>query len=369
MGREPNRRYCARVPGADVGPRTAEGIDVVVLGPGLDGAYEDFVHSHPHALVYHSLRFRDFLVDLLGCTPRYGVALAGGRVDGVLPLMATDGPYGTVLNSLPYFGSNGGVLAGGPAARAALAAWYGKTVAGSGVAATTVIANPLDPDAPAPAHDFADVRVGCMTPLGGTGDAGQRLLAAIDGSARRNVAKAARSGVEVEVDNAAFGALEEMHRSGMEAIGGRAKTPEFFAAVPRRFRAGDDYDLYVARIGDVVVAGLLVFFYGMVAEYYVPATRPEHRSEQPLAAILHRAMTDAMGRGLGWWNWGGSWMSQENLIRFKTKWGGQRREYRYWTKVNNDDILSARPQDLLDGYPGFFVAPFTSLGGARGAVG
>ena len=146
------------------------------------------------------------------------------------------------------------------------------------MAAATLVANPLDAEAAAPAHDLADVRVGCLTPLAGPGDPQERLLARVDGSARRNVAKADRSGVQVEIDNeGGFGPLEEMHRAGMDAIGGRAKSPEFFAAVRRCFRAGEDYDLYVARIGDEDVAALLVFFYGAAAEYYVPATRPERR--------------------------------------------------------------------------------------------
>ncbi len=342
--------------------RSAHGdVEILEMGARDDQAYESFVRHHRHALLYHSLRFRDFLVELLGCQARYGVARAGGEVVGVLPVMAADGPYGRVLNSLPYFGSNGGMLAEAPAVRTALSGWYAELASSADVAASTLIANPLDPEADPPEHDLSDVRVGCMTALGGGGDPAPRLTLMIDGSARRNVAKATRSGVKVEIDNDAFDALEQLHRAGMEAIDGRAKTPSFFEAVRRCFRAGDDYALYVARIDDEVVAALLVFFYGSVAEYYVPASRPESRPAQPMAAILQQAMVDADTRGLRWWNWGGSWVSQENLIRFKVKWGGQPREYRYWTKINNPDILTAEPQNLLDGYPGFYVAPFSSL--------
>lgn len=348
------------MPEVDVG-RPAGAVEVVELRPDGDEEYEEFVRAHPQALLYHSARFRDFLVDLLGCEPCYGVARAQGRIRGVLPLMAAAGPRGRVLNSLPFYGSNGGILAADAEAGAALAAWYRDCVASEGVAAATMIDNPLDPADPAPAHDVSDVRVGCMTPLAGAGDPDERLLALIDGSARRNVAKAVRSGVAVDVDNDAFDTLEDLHRAGMESIGGRPKSPAFFRAVPRCFRAGEDYDLYVARIGGEIVAALLVFFYGSVAEYYVPATRAESRSEQPMAAILRRAMVDAMGRGLTQWNWGGSWVSQENLIRFKTKWGGRACEYRYWTSITDPELLTAGPDELLAAYPDFFVVPFASL--------
>lgn len=336
-------------------------LDVVELAAADHEAYESFVSGHPHALLYHSLRFRSFLLDLLQCEAHYAVALTGGKVVGVLPLMGVIGPFGRVLNSLPYFGSNGGILAEGPAARSALASWYDDRVRSADVAAATLIANPLCDESAPPAHDFVDVRVGCMTPLEGEGDPAQYVLAAIDGSARRNVAKATRCGVDVRVDNDAFAHLQDLHLAGMEAIGGRAKTPEFFEAIPRCFLADDEYALYVARRDGAVVAALLVFFYGAVAEYYMPATRPESRPEQPMAAVLHRAMADAAARGLRWWNWGGSWVSQENLIRFKAKWGGRPRDYRYWTKINNSEILSAAPSDLLEAYPGFYVAPYSSL--------
>lgn len=354
-----------KVTSDDVGRRTGRvevvGVDVYEMARGQDRTYEAFVAAHPHAMLYHSLRFRDFLIHLLGCQPHYGVALEGGKVVGVLPMMSAVGAYGRVLNSLPYFGSNGGILADGSGARSALAQWYEACTTAPDVAAATLIANPFDQDGTVPGHDFVDVRVGCATPLWGLGDPEERVLASIDGSARRNVAKARRCGVEVDLDNEAFADLEALHRAGMDAIGGRAKSAEFFTAVPRCFRGGDDYDLYVARLGGEVVAALLVFFYGSVCEYYVPASRPESRSEQPMAAILFRAMSDAMRRGLRWWNWGGSWVSQENLIRFKEKWGGRSREYRYWTSLANPQVLSAEPEELLAAYPGFFVAPFGSL--------
>ena len=345
------------------------GVDVYEMVPGQDRIYEAFVAAHPHALLYHSLRFRDFLIELLGCQPHYGVALEGGKVVGVLPMMSAVGAYGRVLNSLPYFGSNGGILANGPGARSALAQWYEACATAPDVAAATLIANPFDQDGTVPAHDFVDVRVSCVTPLWGLGDPDERVLGSVDGSARRNVAKARRCGVEVEVDNDAFSDLETLHRDGMEAIGGRAKSAEFFASVPRCFRGGHDYDLYVARLNGEVVAALLVFFYGAVAEYYVPATRPESRSEQPMAAILHCALADAMRRGLSWWNWGGSWVSQRNLIRFKEKWGGRSSEYRYWTRMANADLLAAEPDELVAAYPGFFVAPYCSLRSGEDAGG
>ena len=337
-------------------------MEVVELTPEREEAYGRFLRACPTALFYHSLRFRDFLVRLLGCEQHYGIALRGADVVGALPLMATEGPYGRVLNSLPYFGSNGGLLGTDPEAWALLRDWYASQHRAPGVAAATVIANPLDPgSSPAGDFDLEDTRVGHITPLEGDEPPSELVLRVINGSARRNVQKAVRSGVEIDVGDDGVDILERLHRENMAAMGGRAKTPAFFRLAPEHFRRGHDYEIYVARVEGEAVAALLVFFFGGTVEYYIPATDVEFRPIQPMAAILHRAMADAAGRGFRQWNWGGSWPGQDSLIRFKAKWGGVPHAYRYTTHLHAGDLLSDSPEHLLDSYPGFYVVPFSAL--------
>jgi hypothetical protein len=352
-----------------MGPRVAEShpapaVAVAPLTPALEDRYAAFVAGHPDALVSYRLGYRDLLVDLLGCRPRYAVALRGQAVVGVMPLMSLDGPLGTVLNSLPYFGSNGAPLVADAAGGIALAAWYARETARAGVAAATVVANPLAALSPRLDHDLVDRRIAHVTPLPAGEEPEAEILAAIDGSARRNVAKARRRGTAVTVENDGFATLEGLHRSSMAAIGAQVKDPEFFSAVDRHFRPGTDYDLYVGRIDGAAAAALLVFYSAAAVDYYVPAVSPAHRSDQPMAAVLLAALTGAARRGLPRWNWGGSWPSHESLQRFKAKWGGIPREYRYETKLGDARLLEATPQQLLSAYPGFFVLPFSHLAGA-----
>jgi hypothetical protein len=341
-------------------------VEVVQLAAEREAAYASFVQAHPDALSSYTLGYRDLLTELLGCQASYAVALRGERIVGVLPLMCATGKHGTVLNALPYFGSNGGPLVGDDdgGARDALCAWYAARAQAAGVAAATVIANPLAREPASVVHDLIDMRVGHVTPLRGAGDALARIRAAIDGSARRNVNKAQRGGTTVRVENDSFAELEALHRASMEAIGAQVKSSQFFAAIARHLRPGEDYGIYVARIGAQAAAALLLLYGGRSADYYVPAVSPDHRGEQPMAAILLQAMTDAAERGLAHWNWGGSWPSHETLQRFKAKWGGVRVEYRYETKVNDPDLLRIRAEDILAAYPGFYVVPFASLVGA-----
>lgn len=335
---------------------------VVDLTPDREDEYERFVHGHQAALLYYSLRFRDFLVSLLDCSPRYAVAVSGGKIAGALPLMAARGRYGQVLNSLPYYGSNGGVLAEGPDAAHALQEWYQSAATDNQVAAATVMANPFDADPVALAHDLVDERVSAVTRFDvEDSDPGAQVLDLIDSSARRNIRRAAASGVVVHLENQSFAELQSLHRASMEAAGGEAKGDSFFTQVPMHFSPDREYKLYVARMEGSPVAALLLFYYGDTVEYYVPALHPEYRPFQPMAAILHRAMADAIIAGFSRWNWGGSWLSHSGLIRFKSKWGGRTGSYRYWTKVNQQGILLRTPEELVREYPGFYVVPFSAL--------
>jgi hypothetical protein len=339
-------------------------VDVAPLSAEHEAPYARFVAAHPDALISYTLGYRDLLVETLGCRPRYAVALRDAAVVGVMPMMSVEGGPGSVLNSLPYFGSNGGPLAADATACDALCAWYAEQTRGDGVVAATVVANPLVADVADVVHDIVDSRIAHVTALRRDGDGGADVLAAIDGAARRNVAKAQRLGTTVAVENDAFGELQSLHRQSMAAIGAPVKAAQFFDAVPRSFRPLADFDVYVARTDGEAVAALLVFYCAQTVDYYVPAVSPRHRAEQPMAAILARAMSDAARRGFTRWNWGGSLPSHHSLQRFKAKWGGVPTEYLYKTKLNDASLLHARREEILAAYPGFFVVPFSCLDAA-----
>jgi CelD/BcsL family acetyltransferase involved in cellulose biosynthesis len=333
-------------------------IEVATLDAALEPAYRDFAARTPGALVYHSLAYRDLLVDHLGCRHEYLVATAGGELRGVLPLMWTGDDGARVYNSLPFYGSHGSVLATDPEAEAALIAAYDERATAPGTLAATMVANPFAARRPEPAHNLTDERISLVTDLPGDEDA---LLALIEPSARRNVRKARRSGIVATTDVARLPSVAEIHRDNIQALNGRAKEPSFFAAVPRHFAAGRDFDVHVALLDDEVVAGLLVFFFNGTAEYFTPAVHHDHRSEQPLALLLVEAMTAAAGRGCRRWNWGGTWTTQGGVYRFKRKWGAREGRYRYHVQLNDDSLLDATAGELRARFGDFYVVPFSAL--------
>lgn len=324
-------------------------IEVRALRAADEAAYTAFLATRPEALLYHSLPYRELLLDQLGCEAEYLMALEGGEIRGALPTMRSGG----VLNSLPFYGSHGGVV--GDAGAALLAAWDERATDPT-TRAATLVTNPFGPERRAPAHDFTDERLNQAIPL--TPDMTEAdVLARAEPSAARNLAKARRRGYVVDREPEALDALAAIHRDNLERIGGLAKDAGFFAAI----REHTPYDVYTARLDGELAAALLVFSIGAAAEYYTPAVVHEHRSGQPLAAILARAIVDAAAGGKAWFNFGGTWLTQDGVRRFKRKWGARAVSYRYFTKVNDRSLLAETPAGLRAQFGDFYVAPYSAL--------
>lgn len=324
-------------------------------------AYADFLKRHDGAMLYHSLRYRDVVMAITRATAEYALAWRGNNVVGAMPVMVLSGRHGEVLNSLPFFGSYGDVLASCAGAAHALAEWFSVRLEKPGVAAATVIENPFDRSSQLPGADMRDERIAQWTALTEGAEFSEALLARIEGSARRNIRRALAAGVEVTVDNDAFDFLAKSHRQNMQEIGGRAKPTEFFDAVRRHMIAGEDYRLYTARHGNETISALLIFYFKSFAEYIMPTTLEDRRVLQPTAAILHRAMCDAQADGRRIWNWGGTWLTQDNVYRFKRKWGALEAKYSYYIYIRNPALRVQSAASLSKDYPYFYTLPFGSL--------
>lgn len=336
---------------------------VAPLDDGRSDAYAAFLLRRPTSLLFQSLAHQRLLQTLLGAEQRSLVVLDDrGAMRGALPLLARRGPYGWVYNSLPYYGSNGGVMADDPAAAAALVEAFNEIAAASDTAAATLVANPLeDADYRALRHDLSDSRIGQFTPIGYAAEHERHLMDAFHSKTRNMLRKAQRLGVRVERDESALDFLATVHRENMAEIGGRAKSPRFFDLVPACFRPGVEFRVYVASLEGERAAGLLAFYFNRTVEYYTPVVRKELRDTQALSRVIFTAMTEASREGYAWWNWGGTWASQDGVYRFKKRWGTLDKPYTYYTRLRNEALRGLEPPRLLESYPGFYVLPFAAL--------
>jgi len=335
---------------------------IETLSPELVQRYDQYLLSKDCSLFYYSSKYRNFIKRLLGCEEKYLVAMEHSAIHGILPLMYIQVDLRRIYNSLPYYGSNGGIVADNDEAYIELLNAYNEIAHSKTTLSSTIITNPLiEQSLSGSAHNYTDCRIGQFTKLSGTRNDWEEMPDRIESSARRNVKKALREGVIAEVDHNQLERLCEMHQENIQAIDGIPKSNGFFKLVPQYFVPGQDFDLYVAKWDGVIIAGLLVFYFNETVEYFTPAIDSEYRSKQPLSLIIVNAMTEAARRGFKWWNWGGTWPSQVGLYRFKKKWAAIEREYYYYTQLNDCSILQWPRDKILKTFPNFFIVPFSAL--------
>lgn len=338
--------------------------------------YEKLVLRVPESLLYMSIKYRNFLVRILpGSKPVYFIARSGRETVGVLPtFVSRNGVHGCVINSLPFYGSHGGILAAPDirnpfGVRAALLEAWTALAEEERASASTMISSPFDGDSiqDAVPHDYADYRIGQITPLPANADDDyelrEALFARLHQKTRNAIRKAEKSGVVISHSNdmETLRQLASLHQENMKRFGGRSKSWQVFSAIREGFEYDTDYRVYVATFRGSVVAVLLVFFFNRTAEYFTPATHENARVYQPMSLLVFHAMIDAIRRGCTNWNWGGTWATQTGVYRFKSRWGSVDRTYNYFTRLYDPHVLRLSPEVLLTAFPNFYVIPFKEL--------
>ncbi len=343
-------------------------IKIEEIGPNaLTREIEEYIVNDPSSLFYTSSRFIKLVSLHLKAHSLLLVGKRGGEIRGILPFLYKEGPWGVVFNSLPYYGSNGGVVQvqkDEAVKKALVDFFYAKAYDEKGCCAT-IISNPLKHDAGFYKKnieaDFVDERIGQITHLPSKATE-EELLDLFENPRPRNIRRAKREGISVELrwDKEALDFVYRTHVENLQAIGGLAKQRGFFDLLPK-VMAKNDWAIYLALLDGVPVAGLLLFYFNKTVEYFTPVIVEQFRSTQALSFVIFRAMHDALNLGYANWNWGGTWLSQKGVYQFKKRWGTTDYRYFYFTKLYNKELLTVSRELLLRHYAGFFTVPFSAL--------
>jgi hypothetical protein len=334
--------------------------------------YQEFILRDPHTLFYASLAYRTLLQELLDAESVYLVARdERQRVCGILPAFVLQPvAHAPVINSLPFFGSNGGIIArdnSGETTRGLLAS-FNALAERRGCVSSTIITSPFVSDLSAyeqcSGYHFKDARTGQITVLpNDASDAGTALMAMFHPKCRNAIRKAQRLPLRVDkrFDSEAVRFISDTHRANLREIGGLAKSPKFFELVRLRMQAGPEFAIYLASMRERPVAGILLFYFNRTVEYFTPVIEREYRSSQALSLAIFEAMQDATQAGYRFWNWGGTWATQDGVYDFKSRWGTTDYPYYYFTRVLDRSVLENRPADLAARYPNSYVVPYSAL--------
>ncbi len=332
------------------------------LTKGLYNDYEFFLHSVKEGMFFYSIKYKLFLEKSLKCEDNYWIALENNQIIGILPMMKKAGKYGDVYNSLPFYGSNGGVLSHSEKATQLLINEFNKISNLPNTAVNLFISNPLIKNYDLlPSYDLVDTRIGQFTSIKYNNNKSENLMNSFHSKTRNMVRKAQKSEVKIYIDNNDVDFLEQIHKENMNAIGGIAKKHSFFSLIPSNFKGNLDYNIFIAKKDNEKIAALLLFYYNDIVEYFTPVVKGEYRNLQPVSLLIYEAMIKASNKGFKLWNWGGTWLSQDGVYKFKNKFGAEDKEYKYYIKINNKNIYNATKEQLLNEYSNFYTIPYDKL--------
>jgi hypothetical protein len=348
-------------------------IEVVHLSTFEAEEYRLFVENCQASLIYHTPNYLRLLQTILqDAEPILLLAKREERIIGSFSAFMKESTAGTVLNSLPYYGSHGDILiADDEVDHAAVASFIADRLRdlckGRSIGAVNIVTHPIA----SPTELIADRlhltpwdwRIGQISELPAASSHEQAMasiLAACGQKTRNLVRKGLRQTFEIEPSTADddWHQLAEHHRNGMERIGGTAKSDREFAAIRSILEPQGLSRLYVARRRGAFAGALLNLHHGKWIEYFTPVASQDFRNEQVLSALIATAMCDAAVAGRSRWNWGGTWSSQAGVYHFKRGWGAKDHIYRYFGTVRDERLIKAAPRDLAASFPFFYVRPY-----------
>lgn len=349
--------------------------EIRVYEPSFAESYRSLLSVAKGATLNHSLEYKSFLEQIIPeATSHYLCLWRDSILDAVMPAMALENGGKIVYNSLPFFGSHGGVLLRKPddfRGEEVLLNAFTALARSEDVLAATVVESVFRESTMLPKsfpYNYSDDRIGQVTSLpheAPGADLDEVLLAMFHKDTRNAARKAAKSGLlfASESSQGALRSVFGIHAENMATIGGRPKPAGFPEAVGKNFKYGEDYKVYVAKSHNKIIAGLVVFYFQDTVEYFMPAIKAQYRSSQAISGLIMLAMREAIQeRRSRLWNWGGTWRNQEGVHNFKRKWAATDIPYRYYSLLNPSvewDVPNSVA--LASRFPNFYIAPFPSL--------
>lgn len=92
--------------------------------------------------------------------------------------------------------------------------------------------------------------------------------------------------------------------------------------------------IYLAKLEQEVISGLIVLLSPNVVSYYSPAIKNEYRATQALTGLIFHAMQDQKNQGREIWNWERSPDINAGVYNFKKKWDSISVPYSLYVKFN-----------------------------------
>lgn len=286
--------------------------DVQVVDPARDGAWDNLVATHPQASVFHSSAWAKVLMNTYGHQPFYLSVTRDGRPMALLPLMEVASRLtGRRAVSLPFSDFAGPLFFESDLSLQPLTA-------------------PLANLARARRWKYVELRTeaGAETPsfFNHTLDltvGPERLLENVASTVRRNLRKAARSGVTVTIGQKRSQLVEyyRLHVRTRRRHGLPPQSFTFFANLHQQLLQRDGGFIVLAFHGTRPIAGAVFLLAGPKAVFKFGASDERFQQFRANNLVMWEAIKFLSERGAAMLHFGRTSPENEGLRRFKLGWG------------------------------------------------
>tara|TARA_Y100001970_G_scaffold294294_1_gene449950 strand:+ start:19673 stop:20719 length:1047 start_codon:yes stop_codon:yes gene_type:complete len=331
--------------------------------------YEKFIIKNTNGLIYHSINYKKFLSKSLDSTiDKYIIALRENKIIASLPCFIKISDNGNVLNSLPFFGSHGSLIGFEQLNKTELDSVFIKfksLINTYNIQSYTIVDNYKNNNSSILNKYFefnkVEKRVSQITDLSNftKNNINDNLLNHFDGKRRTDIKKGNKNNFEYLIDNSlnSLKHLFQIHVENIRALGGISKEWKIFQNLSDIFIKNKQCNIFTVKEKGKIICSLLLIYYKDTVYYFIPAVLNEYKSTSVMSSNIFWAMKDSIRRGYAYWDWGGSWLNQGSLIKFKSSWKSINTEYNYYIKYSKR-INNYNKSDILKDYPYFYVKPF-----------
>jgi len=320
----------------------------------------------PSLLGYHTPAYMSALTEVLHDNPLYIVAYCEKEVAGFLPLRWRDGKWGPVINSLPFFGPNGGPV-----------------LAPYGVLSEDNIIEPLFGALLEFANNLDAISVAIYTPFlsdpktislafkpGRVIERFTQYIKIADSQllwpkrASRAIARAKKKHCAVRLGTPEdLNELLDMYRENCEFANIPVKPPEYFDLIVNSLCPAGVARFTVAESGCTAVAMLITIQSGKTINYNVPCSRIKNRTLQANSLLIDEAIHHFQAMGYRYWNWESSPSRQHPVYEFKKNWGSFEAPYYILVRFPRGlkPFANRNVEDISSAYPYYYVIPFDEL--------
>jgi hypothetical protein len=328
-------------------------------------AYIRLIANCENTLIYTDLNYLDAISEYTKSELYFVVDVVDREIVSALPFCIYFGSYGPVINSLPFYGSNGGIIS------------RNKKISNFNLiidkilefakenrcVSVTIIESPLNPafDYDFNRFNYRDSRISLLNYFDHNMKSSD-LMESFEDPRPRNIRRAIKTGVEVKeshtIESIEF--LAKTHYQNISSIGGIPKNYDFFQFITARLPT-NQWVILDALYDGIRIASLLLLYSEDVIEYFTPVNLPEFRHLQAQSLLIFTGMRFAIANKIYIWNWGGTWNTQKGVYDFKKKWGPMELKYNYYCAILEESILYKSKTSLIEQYPYFYVLPFSEL--------